>query len=1232
VPGGKIDIIVAPDLREFPRELDRGLKSQIPLVGSLSRGLGLAVAAGTGLAVAGLAAVVKVGNEYSGNLNSLRAVTHATSLEMVEVGRTATALGSDLTLPATSAADAAAAMLELSKGGLSVQESMSAAKGTLQLAAAAQIGAAQAAEIQAAALNQFGLAGDKAGHVADVLANTANAAAGEITDMGLALKYVGPIAASLKIGIEDTAAAVGLLASNGILGENAGTALRGILAGLAAPSKEAASALKTLGVQVFDSGGNFVGLRKFIEQLTAAQGRMTDAAFTSAAATAFGREPLAAITALAAAGADDFDAMATAVNRVGGAADVASAQTQGLGGAMEGLKSQLETTALGVYDVIAPALESLTRGAAESISDLGPVVSRGLEQAAAVASGFGPLIADKLRERGSVLKEAATEVLGPLGPGAADLLNTGVNVALDAFGDLTDGLDAVVDAAKPVAKGIASIADAATDADGPVSLVGNALDLAGDAAAGALRILQPVGAVVGGLAESFAELPGPGQAAVVALGAYRLLQGRLSDLGPVAAMRQFGDEVRVQQGLAANSGVVISRLAATQAAFETSTLRSVSAVRSFRDDLQRSTAAAAAVGEPVGRISASLSVLADRVPLLGRMRDSFRDAAAGAESFGRAQGIAAAAGVGLRGAVGGIATALGGPVGIGIAAVTIGLGLLSSAQEKNKAQTRESTAAQHDFARSLRESNGAITESIRQQVVERAQKEQALSRARALGIAERDVTDAILGQGKAFETLRDQLAAVVAAEEFTVRSAGGNEIGKGLTARGKQYKELLDQLLALHGEFAGAQGEADEFNRALGQSGGSLLTATDNGRTLANAMGILADSTADADSRSRALKDALDALSGGQITYEQAVSRLNDQTSRLADSFISAAKEATNAGTSILDSTGGINSTTDAGRRLLDLTDDLGTSMADAAVKTFEFARANGDDSATALQKAADSAGVARDQFIKAAIAAGIGGEEALKLADRYNLVPSEVLTLIEQPGMSKAQIELLLLRQRIEEVPDNHPIVISTLSEEATRKLEEFGFKVRTLPDGRVEITATDAAARRTMDAFLASPATKVVQIVYRGLDAFRTPGGAIGLAGGGLIGATAYANGGMHRLRPMSAGRAAIVAPNTWRILGDRIRDDELYLPLNRALADSHRLLGVAASRMGYALVRLYAAGGIASAGRSVSTSTGTSGAFGAGLVVNQTVVAHDQSAAEVADRAVAGLEFAARLRPGG
>lgn len=1149
--GGRIDILVDLDTAGLPGQLERGLKPTMGIASAAGKGLGLALVGGLVGAGFALKSIISLGNDYTGNLNSLQAVTQATGLQMQQVSKVATQLGSDLNLPATSAADAAAAMLELAKGGLTVDEAMTAAKGTLQLAAAAQIDAATAAEIQSSALNQFGLAADQAGRVADVLANTANAAAGEITDMGLALKYVGPISKSLNISIEDTAAAVGLLANNGIKGENAGTALRGVLASLAAPSKEAAGALKALGVQAFDGQGRFVGLRAVIDQLSAAQGKMTDAAFTSAAATAFGREPLAAITALAAEGAPAFDAMAKAVARSGGAAEVAAAKTKGLGGAIEGFKSQVETAGLLIYDAIDEPLERLVRSAAQRVSDLGPAVAGGIENAVAAGEAFGPSLAAALGRRAGAIGDAVDDILSPLTEGARELVNSGLNIAINLFEEFTDALRGATEVIAPVSQGIGGLAESAADAGGPIGVVTGGIDLLGNVVGVALAALVPVAGVVGNLVSAFADLPGPVQSAVIAMLALKLVRGPVDDLaGSVSgrltgAWRGFNEEMRLQQALLTGSTSIISA--------------------------------------NVSQLGLAAAALESRSPALRALGDSYRAASEGATRFATAQGIAAASGTGLRLAGGSLVSFLGGPWGIAMGVATVGLGLLASQHQKAAEAAKRSEAGQKDFSRALIASGGAINDAIRDLAFKRADDEKAIDNAKTLGIAYADVTDAVLGQSGAYDKLQAQLRAIMASEvEFTATKGGSIQ---SLNEKGKAAEALLASLGLLNGEFKDGRQSAEDYAAAQRQSGGSMLDSTDSGRSLAEAMGVLSNETASADDRARALKDALDALSGNAVDYEQAISRLREQAARLPEAFAAASKEAAAAGTSILDAAGRINTTTEAGRRLLDLTDDLAVSMVEAATKAHEFSLANGDSATVALGKARDAAQSARQAFIDQAGAAGLGADAAAALADAYGLVPESVVTKLENPNFTKVQQELDFIRQRVEGIPNSKSITVQSLSDEAKQKLIDLGLTVRTLPDKRVEITASTDAARNALNGFLREPANKVVQVVYRGVESFRTPTGSIYNARGGLV--AAMAGGGMLPGRPIKAGLAAVVPPNTLRYIGDRIRDDEAYIPINRAKR-SQDILELTARRMGYALVRTYAEGGMAASSPSSSASS--------------------------------------------
>jgi TP901 family phage tail tape measure protein len=1228
--GGAIDVLVEPDFQGFPSKFSSGLRGATSgaagLVSSVGRGLGLAIAAGTAVAGAGLSSVIKLGNEYQGNLNELQAVTQATGLQMEKVGQTAKNLGADMTLPATSAADAANAMVELAKGGLSVDEAMQAAKGTLQLAAAAQVDGATAAELQSAALNSFGLAADQAGRVADVLANTANASASSMIDVGNSLKYVAPVSAALKVSIEDTAAAIGLLANQGIKGEQAGTSLRGILASLASPSKEAAAAMQELGIQAFDTQGKFVGLRAFTDQLAQAKGRLTDAEFAAAASTAFGNEGFTAANALAAEGASAFDAMATSVSRAGGAADVAAAQTKGLGGAWEGFQSQLETAGIAVYEVVAPGLEAGVRAASDFVSRFTPTVIGGIETAVAAGQLFGPGLAAAIQDRAGAAVAVVQDVIEPIGDAIVASLNSALNLGLTVFGGFAEVVSEAAHAVEPLATGIGDVVESVNGATGPVGALASGLELVYDATSGLISILSPVVALVGGAVSVFSALPGPIQTAALAMLALKVgpsilgglrsaLRGTAQDAGeagrqtglfgrtvglalaPVrlaaagmssaaGVIRQYNSEASAQRVYAAQAGESVGRLGGYMAAFRTSTIPAVAAARGFSEQTAAIRAGAAAAGQPIGVMTAAMGTLVERSPALSAMRGAFDNASAGAVRFGRTAGVAAAAGKGLQLAASGLMSAMGGPLGIAIAGLGVGLSLLAGSQQEAKAKAEQHRNAVNSLARAMREAASAgkdVGDALRNELQTSLIEDfsRGADAAENLGISLNTVLDAAQQGGDALEVLRDQLLAIS-------REGGG---GEGAFFLSKNTEEAL-RLLGVVNQLRDRTEDAEEANRRFSDTTeGSFLAASGSGMQLAGAMDVLADKTASADDRARALKSALDALNGGQLSLEQAQSRVNQLIGDLASRFGDAEARAQGWGAALLNADGSINTVSENGQFLLNTMDDLGGSMADVAQKTFDTARAQGDDMPTAMDKARKASQGVRDSFIAQAETLGLTTEQAVALADRYNLIPDEVLTLINAPGMDSTQVELILLKQLVDAVPPNKPIVVQSISEEAKKKLIDIGFTVRTLPNGQVEVVARTQAAKDAL-AEVTRPRTVTITAIYRG--ASNTAYGTMNPLGSysalGNVIAPAYASGGIHKLTPMQAGIAQVVPPNSWRIVGDRMRGDEFYIPDDEAPRSIS--LGLEwARRRGFVLARTFATGGVAStaAGRTESAVVG-------------------------------------------
>lgn len=389
--GGKIDILIEPDTKGFVPKMQRGLQGALATAGKMGAALGVAMG---GAEIA--KTVVKAGVEFDSQMNTMRAVSQATGEQIQAVAERARQLGNDTSLTATSAADAAAAMTELAKGGFSVDEAMSAAKGTLQLASAAQTDAATAATIQSQALQAFSLSADDASRVSDILAGAANASSAEISDVAQALQQSGTVASQFGVSIEDTSTAIAMFANAGITGSDAGTLLKTSLLALTDQGKPAQQAIKELGLTVYDAQGKFVGLPELMGQLQKASESMTPEMYQAATTTLFGSDAARMAGVAAQQGAAGFDELKQAVTRQGQAAKVAAAQTEGMPGALERIQNAAEDAALGVYDAMKGPLVSGIDIATAAIENLAPVAENGLhtlvDTAGAISDKLSPAI------------------------------------------------------------------------------------------------------------------------------------------------------------------------------------------------------------------------------------------------------------------------------------------------------------------------------------------------------------------------------------------------------------------------------------------------------------------------------------------------------------------------------------------------------------------------------------------------------------------------------------------------------------------------------------------------------------------------------------------------------------------------------------------------------------------------------------------------------------------------
>lgn len=324
----------------------------------------VAIAAGIGLAVKRFA-------DFDQAMSAVAANSGAVGAELASLRSIAVEFGATTQFSAT---EAAQGINELAKAGVATADIMGGGlKGALDLAAAGQIGVADAAEATASALNQFGLEGGKAGHVADLLSNAANAAQGSVGDMSAALGQAGVAANAAGLNIDETTTLLALFAKAGMTGSDAGTSLKTMMQRLAAPTAEAAAELDRLGISAYDSQGNFRGAEVVLGELSTQTANMSKEARAAAFNTIFGSDAIRAASIAAEAGASGYAAMNEEVTRFGGAAEQAAALTDNLKGDMERLGGAFDSVLISSGSGANGALRSLTQGLTGLVEVIGRV-------------------------------------------------------------------------------------------------------------------------------------------------------------------------------------------------------------------------------------------------------------------------------------------------------------------------------------------------------------------------------------------------------------------------------------------------------------------------------------------------------------------------------------------------------------------------------------------------------------------------------------------------------------------------------------------------------------------------------------------------------------------------------------------------------------------------------------------------------------------------------------------
>lgn len=312
---------------------------------------------------------------------------------MDALSKLARTMGKDTKFSASEAADA---INILAMAGMDTDDIYSALPATLNLAAAGNIGIAQAADYATGIMSGFGMKTEDASKVADVLAVTASSAKGSVSDFGAGLAQAAGQASITGQSFEDTATALGILGNHNISAAEGGNMLQRVLKNLYQPTSTAKDALDALGVSAYDSEGKARPLQDVLTDLRGKLGELSEEDYNSVMGQIFDTASLRGANFLIQDSGEAFDNLRAKIGGASGAAEkMAEVQQDNLQGQLTILKSQLEELAISFGELLMPKIREIV-GKIQDFVDKLNNMDEGQKQAiiriGLVVAAAGPLL------------------------------------------------------------------------------------------------------------------------------------------------------------------------------------------------------------------------------------------------------------------------------------------------------------------------------------------------------------------------------------------------------------------------------------------------------------------------------------------------------------------------------------------------------------------------------------------------------------------------------------------------------------------------------------------------------------------------------------------------------------------------------------------------------------------------------------------------------------------------
>jgi len=357
-----------------------------------------------------------------------------TATEMDKMRVSAQDIGATFGVSGTKAAEG---LEVLAAAGLKSSEAISALPNVMKLAKAENMSMEESATIVSNTVSTMGLSFDDTARIAGTFVKAANLSTVSAKDLGEAFKYSASIASGSKLSLEELAGVMDALASKGVKGGEAGTALRSILLQLDDPASKASKELDKLGISSRDLATVMTELKSRGDN-------------SKEAMRAFGTEAATAIKGLVDIGGTAIGGFADKIRGAGDAAgDTATTMAENFKGAQGKLSATFDNLkeAIGA-PILKPLIESFDKlsekfnlfknsGVAKAIGDS---LARSFESGTkAVEEFLSKINFTKAGQETKLFADRVSQTFELIGSNAKDM----GNVFSLVFGDLKTGFNTI---------------------------------------------------------------------------------------------------------------------------------------------------------------------------------------------------------------------------------------------------------------------------------------------------------------------------------------------------------------------------------------------------------------------------------------------------------------------------------------------------------------------------------------------------------------------------------------------------------------------------------------------------------------------------------------------------------------------------------------------------------------------------------------------------------------------